>query len=241
MNLFKQAPTDKPEAKEQEAGLVEWFLIDFWPRFGKQTLYVLGGIAIIVSASVWYNNDHIASQARENKELGPAYIYYSEDKLDSAEAFLNAFIKTGHSSLVQDKANLMLGQILYAKGRYDDAIAAYGRVDLSGSAHGLISSGALHGLGASYIQKKDYAKAAENLEKFVSKFQRRTGAPTEKVEGKEVADLSPAVPNALWKLTLCYRELKDSAKEKAIAEKLVKVYPESKEAFDATRLLAQIP
>jgi TolA-binding protein len=45
----------------------------------------------------------------------------------------------------------------------------------------------------------------------------------------------------LWKLTLSYRELKNTEKEKATAEKLVKVYPESKEAFDATRLLAQIP
>ncbi len=239
MNLFKQAPADKP--KEQEASLAEWFIIDFWPRFGKQTVYLIVGIAIAVSVGVWFNNDRLASQSKENKQLGPAYILYSEDKLDSAQNFLNAFVKAGHSRLVQDKANLMLGQILYTKGRYDDAIQAFSLVDLANTKQSLIASGALHGLASSYIQKKDYTQAADNLEKFVSRFERRTGKPSEKIEGEEVADLSPAVPNALWKLTLSYRELKNPEKEKATAEKLVKVYPESKEAFDATRLLAQIP
>jgi TolA-binding protein len=240
MNLTKQdSTTEKPQ--DQGAGLFEWFMVDFWPRFGIQTVYLLAGVAVVVSAGVWFNNDRLASQANENKLLGPAYILYSEDKLDSAEVVLNALIKSGHTSLVQAKANLMLGQILYTKGKYDEAIKAFGSVDLSGSSQSLIASGALHGLASSQIQKKDYAGAAENLEKFVSKYQKRTGAPTEKVEGKEVSDLSPVVPNALWKLTLAYRELKNVEKEKSTAEKLVKIYPESKEAFDATRLLAQLP
>lgn len=239
MNLFKQAPADKP--KEQDAGLVEWFMIDFWPRFGKQTIYLIVGIAVVVSAGVWFNNDRLASQAKENKQLGPAYILYSEDKLDAAQNLLTAFVKSGHTRLVQDKANLMLGQIYFTKGKYDEAIQAFSQVDLSNTKQSLVASGALHGLASSYIQKKDYTQAADNLEKFVSRFERRTGKPDEKVEGQEVADLSPAVPNALWKLALSYRELKNPEKEKAAAEKLVKVYPESKEAFDATRLLAQIP
>jgi TolA-binding protein len=239
MNLSKQAPVAE-KTQDKESSLLDWFMIEFWPRFGKLTSYVLGAVALVISAIVWYNNDRIASQARENKLLGPVYILYSEDKLDEAEAFLVNFVKTGHTRLVQDKANLLLGQIYYSKGKYEDAIKAFGSVDQSGS-QPLIASGALHGLASSNLQKKDYALAAENLEKFVSKFARRTGAPSEKVEGKEVVDLSPAVPNALWKLTLTYRELKNTEKEKATAEKLARIYPESKEAFDATRLLAQIP
>ncbi len=239
MNLSKQVPVTE-KVQEKETSLLDWFMIEFWPRFGKLTSYILAGIALAVSGIVWFNNDRVASQARENKLLGPVYILYSEDKLDAAQTFLLDFVKTGHTRLVQDKANLLLGQIYYSKGKYDEAVKAFASVDQS-SSHALISSGALHGLASSYLQKKDYALAAENLEKFVSKFARKTGAPTENVEGKEVVDLSPAVPNALWKLTLAYRELKNSEKEKATAEKLSRVYPESKEAFDAARLLAQIP
>lgn len=239
MNLFKQTPAAK--TPEHEAGLLDWFLVDFWPRFGKQTLYALLAIAIAIVATVWFKNDRVNQQARENKELGQAYIYLSEDKLDSAESFLTGFLKASHSRLVQDKANLMLGQVQYSKGRYDDAIKAFSQVDLENSDQPLISSGALHGLASSQIQKKEYAKAAENLEKFVARFGRKTANPAERVAGKEVVDLSPVVPNALWKLTLSYRELKDNAKAKATAAKLIAIYPESREAYEAKRFLAQIP
>ncbi|HKP98424.1 MAG TPA: tetratricopeptide repeat protein [Fibrobacteria bacterium] len=239
MNLFKQTPAAK--APEQEAGLVDWFMDDFWPRFGKQSVYVLVAIAVVVAGVTWYNNDRGQQQGKENKELGQAYVYFSEDKRDSAEKFLASFVKTSHSRLVQDKANLMLGQIHYSNGKYEEAIKAFSLVDLTNTKHPLISSGALHGLASSYIQNKNYPLAAETLEKFVSTFGRRSSSPTEKVAGKEVVDLSPAVPNALWKLTLVYRELKNPEKEKATAAKLVSIYPESRESFDATRLLAQIP
>src|SRR5690606_29178267 len=98
-----------------------------------------------------------------------------------------------------------------------------------------------HGLASSHIQKKDYARAAEYLESFVSRFGRKTGNPAENLVGKEVVDLAPSVPNALWKLALSYRELKNADKAKSAAEKLVKVYPESREAYEAKRLLAQLP
>ncbi len=239
MNLNKQPPTEQPQ--NQDSGLVDWFLVDFWPRFGKQTLYAVMAVVVVILGGVWFNNDRLSSQAKENKALGQAYIYLGEEKTDSAEAFLLNFVHASHAKLIQDKANLMLGQIHYNKGRYDEAVKEFGQVDLTNTKQSLIGSGALHGLAACYIQKKDYAHAAENLEKFVSKFGLRTGKPSEKVEGKEVADLSPSVANALWKLTLCYRELKNADKVKVTAEKLVTIYPESKEAFDATRLLAQIP
>ena len=239
MNLFKQ--TTAAKAPDQEAGLVEWFVDEFWPRYGKQAVYVLAAIAVVVGASVWYNNGRVEQQGKENKELGQAFVYYSEDKLDSAEGFLTAFVKSSHSRLVQDKANLMLGQIGYAKGKYDEAIKAFTSVDLTDTQHPLVSSGALHGLASCYIMDKNYPLAAETLEKFVSTFGRRSASPQEKVAGKEVVDLSPAVPNALWKLTLVYKELKNADKEKAAAQKLISIYPESRESFDATRLLAQIP
>lgn len=239
MNVPKPPSTEKTPA--QESGLVEWFLDEFVPRYGWQSLAVLGVVALVVGGSFWFNNMRDNQVASENKELGEAYVFLTAEKNDSAEAFLKRFTAQTHSRAVQDKANLLLGTVLYGEGKYDEAIKAYEAVDLTSTKRALVSSGALHGLAASYMEKKDYAKAAELLETFVSRFMRRTGNPSEKVEGKEVADLSPAVPNALWKLSLSYNELKNADKAKATAEKLVKVYPESKEAFDATRFLAQLP
>lgn len=239
MSLQKQPPTEKPPTREHS--LAEWFLDDFVPRFGKQALFVVGGILVVAAVGVWFQGSRENSEARENKELGQAYVYYGEDKTDSAEAFLAAFVQKSHSRTVQDKANLMLGKVYFGKGKFDEAIKAYSAVDHGAKDRPLVSSGALHGLASSYIQKKDYAKAAESLEKFAATFGRRTGRPEEKIAGQEVVDLSPVVPNALWKLALCYRELKDTAKAKATAQKLVKIYPESREAYEANRLLAQLP
>lgn len=239
MSLQKQSTTEQPPVHEN--GFVEWFLDHFVPRFGKQALIALAGVLVVVAGIVWFKGSREASEARENKELGPAYVYYSQDKLDSALAFLTVFVQKSHSRAVQDKANLMLGKIHFNQGRYDDAIKAYGAVDHGAKDRPLVASGALHGLASSHIQKKDHAKAAELLEKFVADFGRRKGKPEEKIVGKEIVDLSPVVPNALWKLALCYKELKDTTKAKAAAEKLVKIYPESREAYDANRLLAQLP
>lgn len=238
MSLQKPPATEKPTA--HESGLVEWFLDEFVPKFGKQTLIGLGLAVVLVIAFFSFKSSQEGQEARENKELGQAFVYYSEDKLDSAEVFLSTFVQKSHSRVVQDKANLMLGQIQYQKGKYDDAIKAYGAVDLGDLKRPLVSSGALHGLASAHIQKKDYAKAAELLERFVKSFMVKTGRPEENLEGKEKVDLSPVVPNALWKLALCYRELKQTDKAKSTAEKLVKVYPDSREAFDAQRLLAQL-
>lgn len=239
MSLQKQPATEQPPVREN--GITEWFMDEFVPRFGKQALMALGGVAVVVAGIVWFQGSRDASEARENKELGPAYVYYSQDKLDSALAFLSGFVQRSHSRSVQDKANLMLGKIHYAQGRYDEAIKAYSAVDHGAKDRPLVASGALHGLASSHIQKKDYAKAAGLLEQFVSDFGRRKGNPEERIAGKEIVDLSPVVPNALWKLALCYKEMKDTAKAKAAAEKLVKIYPESREAYDANKLLAQLP
>ena len=238
MNEPTQSPIKKPPM--QEEGLVEWFMDVFLPRFGRQSLYVVSGIAVVVLGTLYFNKARDTRQAHENKELGRAFVYYDRHQLDSAEAALSVFVKANRSALVMDKANLMLGQIFYEGKRYDDAIKAFGAVEVSTS-HALISSGAMHGLAASYIQKKDFAKAAEILETFVSKFMRKTGAPSERVSGSEVVDLSPAVPNALWKLALCYRELKNPEKAKITAKKIVDVYPDTRESMDATRLIAQLP
>ncbi len=239
MSLQKQPPTEN--LPSQENSLATWFMDDFWPRYGKVALIVVGVVLVVVGGFFWFQNSRENAQARENKELGLAYVYLGEDKVDSAEAFLSAFVQKSHSRDVQDKANLMLGKIQYGKGKYDEAIKSYGAVNPGDKDRALVSSGALHGLASSYIQKKDYAKAAEVLEKFVATFGVRTGNPKEKLAGKEVVDLSPVVPNALWKLTLCYKELKDNAKAKATAEKLIKIYPDSREAYEANRFLAQLP
>src|SRR5262245_27929537 len=98
MSLQKQTPTEKPPV--QENGVVEWFLDEFVPRYGKQTLYVLVGLAVVVAGGFWFKSNQETQEARENKELGSAFLY-AEDNADSAEAFLTTFVQKSHSRPVQ--------------------------------------------------------------------------------------------------------------------------------------------
>ncbi len=220
-----------------ETSWVEWFTDDFYPRYTRQ---VWVASAALVGAAILYfawstHNESSAVQA--NRELGAAYVFLSQDRFSESEQALTAFLREGHSGLARDKAYLFLGKVYYGQGKYDQALETYGKVGKGGKTP-LISSGALHGVAACYMEKKEYARAAETLDEFLSVAMRRTGNPKEELAGEEIVDWSPSVPNALWKQALCYRELKQPEKAKAAVEKLRKAYPDSREARDGEKLIA---
>jgi len=236
-------PESKPKpplpARGEELSL-DWFTDVFLPQYGKQAGIAIGAIAAIVLAVFAWNIFQSKSEESANKKLGKAYMYLSSNQTDSAAASLEDVLKEGPGGIAGAKAYFLLGKIRYNQGRFDDAIKAYEAVNVSSSGYPLIASGALHGSAAAHMEKGEWKIAAEKLEEYVKDFGKRTGSPKERLAQQEVADAAPVVPNALWKLVLCYRELKDDAKAKATAERLVKIYPESREGADATRLLAQL-
>jgi|GEM_PF-440041 len=233
-------PSAEGQGGDADDRLTEWFLDVFLPQYGKQAGIAVAAIAL--GLILWFSWTGIQnkSELTANRQLGMAYVYMSQQKMDSAAVVLQAMLQEGPGGLAQAKAYLLLGKVRYSQARFEDAIKAYDNVKVSASKYPLIASGALHGLAASYMETKDYGQAVESLELFVKDFGKKSGDPEENLAGEEVVDPTPAVPNALWKLTLCYRELKDTAKAKATAEKLVRIYPDSREGADAVRLLAQL-
>jgi TolA-binding protein len=227
-------------AVDMESSLVEWFTDDIYPRYAKQ-IWVAGGtlIAAVLVYFIWTATaENRALEA--NRDLGASYVLLADERFPEAEKSLTDYLRKGPSGLARDKAYLFLGKAYYRQEKYDQALEAYGMVGEGKEATALIRSGALHGIAASLMQKRDYAQAAARLEEFVARAMRRTGHPSEDIAGQEVQDLSPSVPNALWKLALCYRELKQPEKAKAAVEKLRRAYPASREAQDGERLLATL-
>jgi TolA-binding protein len=232
--------TDKTAhpASPSDSTLLGRFSEEFYLRYMRE---IWIGVAVIVVAVAGYfawSQYSAKAEAAANKKLGEAYVLLREANLPAAEAALTGFLATNPSGIVADKANLFLGKVYYSEQRYDEAIAAYAKVGKGNKATSLLYSGALHGRAAASMQKQDYAAAVPLLEELVSTFGERTGDPEEKIEGEEVVDRSPTVPNALFKLALCYRELGQADKAKETAEKLARVYPETREGKDAAKLLA---
>lgn len=211
---------------------------ELWMRHSRGIL--AAAAVVVVAAAAWFGWSTMQEKKAEadNRRLGEAYVLLRQDNLPAAEQALVAFLATNPSGLARNKANLFLGKVRYTREDYDGAIAAYAAVEKGGRNVALLHAGALHGLAASHMQKAEYAPAAAALEELVKLYGVRTGAPRENLAGEEVADLAPSVPNALWKLALCRAELGNKAEARAAAERLVRTYPESREARDAEKLLA---
>jgi TolA-binding protein len=214
------------------------FSEDLWFRYTKQILVAV--VAIVVVAAVWLGMSSVRKQQAEadNKRLGDIYVLLREENLPAAEQAIVTFLAENPSGLAADKANLFLGKVYYSQQRYDEALTAYGAVKKRGKSVALLHAGALHGLAAAHMQKGQYAEAVKALDELVAAYGARTGDPKENLAGEEIVDFSPNVPNALWKLALCHRELGQTAQAKAAAERLVKAHPGTREAADAAKLLA---
>lgn len=219
-------------------GLSVWLRDHFFPTHSKTILIAAGVLCVLAAALLHFFRDSESRAMADSKALGPAYLLLSQGRPDSAEAYLKTFTTQSHRDLTLAKAWLLLGKSQYLQGRYAEALTSYGKVDASPRQHPLISSGALHGMAACRMQTGDRKGAAETLEQFVNLYMKRTGDPRDRALGKEPIDLSPAVPNALWKLALCRFALADSAAARSTAQKLVKVYPGTNEAGRAEKLLA---
>lgn len=200
-------------------------------------------VAVLIVVAIFgfsQHNQHKKLQATQfNEVMGRAYNFVYENKADSATVVLNEIIAQA-SGLNLAKASLLLGNIKFqaedfaaAQTLYQQSIKAAGKSDL-------IVTAAEHGLATVAMEQKDYATAAKLLENFVRKYSRRSGNLQERYNETEKADLSVMVPDALWKLTLCYNELQNSAQAKAKAEQLVKVYGDSRQATNARKFLATL-
>lgn len=216
------------------------FAEDFWLR----NMRAIVTVAVLIVAVVvgWFAWSAMQEKraAEDNRKLGAAYVLLRGDDAAAAEQALRTFLAGNPSGLARDKANLYLGKLLYRQERYDEALAAYEQVNASGKKLALLRAGALHGRAAVHMQRTEYARAAELLEELVKSYGARTGDPREDLAGSEVLDFSPNVPNALWKLALCRRELGETAKAREAAERLTRAYPGTREAQDAARLLATL-
>ena len=237
----KQRANAEPEGTPSfEAIIRDWIGSEFLSKFGKRVGIILVVIAVAVSAFLYQRKSTKSKTYARNKQLGKAYVYYSHNKMDSAEIFLKSFVASSQAQLVQSKAYLLLGQTQYFFKKYDEALDSYKKVKGSPTGQSLITSGALHGMAACYMQIKEYQKAVEALEEFIETYMRRTGNLNDRSAGREPRDLSPAVPNVLWKLALCCKQINAPEKARDACDKLISIYADTEEAAKAARLLISI-
>lgn len=212
---------------------------DFFTRHGTKLLIAAAMVVGLVLFMVQQSSQSRTEAVQLNEKLGAAFNYLYQNKTDSAAASLEAFIAES-KGLPLAKAALLLGNIKFQKGEFDVAATLYNRAISAGKDSELILSGAEHGLATVAIEQKDYGTAISRLESFVSKYGKRTGDLEDRLNQTEEVDPVVTVPDALWKLTLCYAEQQKPEQAKATAQRLLKVYGNSRQAINAKKFLATL-
>jgi len=219
----------------------EYVKTDFWPQHGTKVLIVLVLVAVAVFAVVQHWDSSLKKESAMAEELGKVLDYIYIGKSDSALAVFEGAVQNGTlKGLPLAKAALLSGNIYLQNGRLDSAEVLYRLAVKNASGVEIIASGAEHGLAVVAMERENYAEAVSLLNEFVSKYGKRTGDLAKRYAKTEPVDMVPTVPDALWKLTLCYLEMHDVDKAKQTANKLLKIYGDSPKAADASKLLATL-
>ncbi len=213
----------------------------FFVAHGTKLAAVLVVIMAVVVGVVQYRDYQKASAAEQAELLGPGMTLLYAGEKDSAlvefESKINSG-KLGGTGLA--KAALYAANIKYEAGDFDAAAVLFQKsLDNAGSI-ALIRSAAMHGLAAVKMEKGDYSAAAGLLEKFVGEFAKRTGDKEDRYQKDEPVDEVPSVADAMWKLTLVYKQLGADDKAKKTAERLLVVYGDNQQVADkAKKFLAE--
>jgi tetratricopeptide (TPR) repeat protein len=217
----------------------EYFKEDFWPRHGTKVVAILVIAVLAVFSIVQRINSSAAKEAEMAEELGKGLDYIYIGKTDSAlAAFQNAI--PNFSGLPLAKASLLAGNIYLQNLMLDSAEVLYKQATANAGSVEIISSAAEHGLAVVAMERQNYAEAISLLNRFVDKYGKRTGDLAKRYTKAEPVDMVPTVPDALWKLTLCYLETGDLEKAKQTAQKLLKIYGDLPASAEASKLLATL-
>jgi len=237
----KTQNSNKRVAPNSAESLFEYIKEDFWPRHGTKVIVVLLLVFVAIFAVIQQLNSTSEKKAEMVEELGKGLNYMYAGKGDSAlAAFEDAIQNSTLKGLPLAKAALLAGNLHLQNESLDSAEILYKLAISNASGVEMISSAAEHGLAVVAMERENYPEAISLLNEFVNKYGKRTGDLAKRYSKTEPIDKIPTVPDALWKLTLCYLETGDGEKAKQTAQKLLKIYGDSQKAADASKLLATL-
>jgi len=219
----------------------EYIKTDFWPHHGTKVIIALVLVAVAIFALVQHLDASFKKETAMAEELGKGLDYIYIGKNDSALVAFESAIQNGTlKGLNLAKAALLSGNIYLQNNKLDSAEILYKLTVSNASGVEIIASAAEHGLAVVAMERQNYPEAISLLNKFVDKYGKRTGDLAKRYAKTEPVDMVPTVPDALWKLTLCYMETNNTDKAKQTAQKLLKIYGDSPKAADASKLLATL-
>ncbi|MBN2410320.1 tetratricopeptide repeat protein [candidate division KSB1 bacterium] len=201
-----------------------YFKAQTWINENSKTIFIsAAAIVIIIAAAFLYNNSKIKSESAASVELARAVSAFQENDIQKALPLLNDIVENYGNTRSGKLALYYLANSFFKNGDYENALKNFKKFSSSFSGDELIKSSAMAGIAACYEQQGDYIQAANQYEKTADKFTKTFKAPT-----------------YLVKAARCYNLAQNSEKAKALLDKIIEQYPESKEKDEAILLKAMI-
>ncbi len=178
-------------------------------------------IAVLISFVMKKTRDDKIQRAMN--VFGKTIIAYeNNDMTNSISGFkqiIQNFPKTNYAAI----SSFMLGSIYYNKKDYATAQKYYDSVIKKYDSYDFLKGASLSGLGHCFVQTKDYKKAIEYLDRFVSETPKHY-----------------LMPEVLILLGECHIELKNSIEAKKAFEKIIADFPKSSQMQVAKNLMATL-
>jgi len=240
--MQENMPNSKSKAAPNSVeSLLEYLKEDFFPRHGTKIIVVLLIIAAGVFAVVQRIGESAQRDLAQTEELGKALDYIYTGKGDSALITLETSMQNkSFKGLTLAKAALLAGNLHLQNNNLDGAELLYKTTISNAGSVEIISSAAEHGLAVVAMERQNYSEAISLLNAFVNKHGKRTGNLAKRHAKTEPVDAVPTVPDALWKLSLCYLETGDKELAAQTAQKILKIYGDSSKAAYAQKLIAAV-
>jgi tetratricopeptide (TPR) repeat protein len=235
----KMPSSNRAAAPNSAESFLEYLKEDFFSQHGTKVIVALLLIGAAIFAVIQQFENSKQREETQVEELGKSLGYIYAGKGDSALMALDASIQNGNlTGLNLAKAALLAGNFHLQNGSLDTAESLYKNAALNAGKAEIISAAAEHGLAVVAMERQNYPEAISLLNAFVNKYGKRTGDFAKRYAKTEPVDAVPTVPDAMWKLTLCYLETGDVEKAKQNAQRILKIYGDSPRASYAQKLLA---
>ncbi len=157
----------RPPIEERAESLGEWLQLHV------REVVIAAVAVLIVAAGIWfYRESRERQMANASAALGDAVEALNAGNLPLAQSDLEKLIQHYGSTPSGKSAGLLLAQVLYRKGQYQQGVQQLEKLTTSGDEN--VVAGAYNLMGAGFEEMGKYADAAESYRKAADHAQYRS-------------------------------------------------------------------
>jgi len=210
--------------KEDKLVTTTFKFTEYVQKHSKEFLFAGGGLVVVILIVLFLISSNKSRSQKAADLLGKARVELESGEFQAATADLQTILRSYNGTDAAQEALYLLGNSYYYGKEYDQALRYFQEfVSKYSKSDPFFLSGAYSGIGDCYVQKKEFALAAESYLRAADKIK---------------DDL--IIPNLLLSAAQSYSYANQPDKAKELYERIITKYPNSKVVPQARMELAEL-